>query len=219
MSNVRVMFIGQGPSGFAEDRVVNTFHFHGPGAFDFGDIAGAINAVAEFYNSEVGVPTNQGRSLAEWLSPWVSRDAELRGYNLEDGRPRVPVIQPLTLNAAGSSTGLPEEVCLVASMTGAPPVTRRRRGRLFFGPLVAMANHENTATTNSSPQDGLREDLAIACKRLADTTLTDLDWCIRSIHPAENFVPIVGGHVDNAFDTQRRRGPDATIRTSWVAAA
>ena len=213
MSNVRVMFIGQGPSGFAEDRVVNTFHFSGPGAWDPGDSAGAINAVADFYS---GTAT-QSRALGEWLSPWVSRDAELRAYNLDDPKPRVPIIQPMLLVAAGSTSGLPEEVCLVASLTGAPPVTARRRGRLFFGPLVATANHEATALANSSPQDGLVTDLAHACKRLADSTLTSLDWCVRSIHPAENFVPIVGGHVDNAFDTQRRRGPDATSRTSWVA--
>jgi len=218
MSNVRVMFIGQGPSGFAEDRVVNTFHFHGSLAWDAGDSVACLAAVNDFYNGYTDGVSTQSRSLGEWISPWVARTAELRAYNIEDLRPRVPVIAPCPLAPAGSSSGLPEEVCLVASLVGASPVTRRRRGRLFFGPLVVTANHEASSTVNSGPQDVLRNDLALACKRLADTTLTDLDWSIRSIHPAENFVTIVGGHVDNAFDTQRRRGPDASTRTNWIAA-
>jgi hypothetical protein len=42
-------------------------------------------------------------------------------------------------------------------------------------------------------------------------------WCIRSTTPSENFVPIVGGYIDNAFDTQRRRGPADTARLTFGA--
>jgi hypothetical protein len=44
-----------------------------------------------------------------------------------------------------------------------------------------------------------------------------LRWSIRSITPVENFVPIVAGWIDDAFDTQRRRGPDPSFRTNWGA--
>ena len=63
MSNVRVMFIGQGPSGFAEDRVVNTFHFHGSLAWDAGDSVACLAAVNDFYNGYTDGVSTQSRSL------------------------------------------------------------------------------------------------------------------------------------------------------------
>jgi hypothetical protein len=40
-------------------------------------------------------------------------------------------------------------------------------------------------------------------------------WVIRSTVPLENFIQVTNGHIDNAWDTQRRRGPATTARTVW----
>jgi hypothetical protein len=32
---------------------------------------------------------------------------------------------------------------------------------------------------------------------------------------ASSFSSVIGGHIDNAFDTQRRRGPEASARVTY----
>lgn len=210
MSKIRVMFIGQGPSGLAEDRVVNVFHFTGPGTYAE-DEAAARSAVAGFYSFSAG----QTFSVGSWLSPWVSRTAELRSYDLElppDERP--PTIEPLTLGVAAAG-GYVEEAAVCLSYRGSPPYTQRRRGRLYIGPLRESAATAASSTTPARPSPDIIGDLGRAAEFLANSS--GVTWCIRSSVPVENFVPIIGGYVDNAFDTQRRRGPDATSRTEWLA--
>lgn len=210
MANVRVMFIGHGPSNLPEDRVVNTFHFVGSG--DYASTADlALDNVEDFYNGSLG----QSQVIAYWLSPWVQRSAELRAYDLTQAKPRVPTIRPFTL-ATGQSTGLPEEVAVCLSYYGAPPITPRRRGRLYIGPLNGSGASSSTSLLPARPQPALVSDLCVAASRLAIYGSL-AQWSIRSSLPTENFVPIVAGYVDNALDTQRRRGPDPTDRTLWSA--
>lgn len=218
MTKVRVMFIGHGPSGLPEDRVVNTFHFWNGSAYTEDQLQEAMTAVNFFY---CGIDNTQAQNAAigSYLSPWVSRTAELRAYNLDEPKQRTPRIEPVDLPATAMSQGLPEEVCLVASLTGAPPLGPRRRGRLYIGPLNYGAIVPGATNAASKPQPGFQQDLAKACKALCNNIFGGPSWSIRSTKPTENFVPIVSGHVDNAFDTQIRRGPDATAREVWIGAA
>jgi hypothetical protein len=58
--------------------------------------------------------------------------------------------------------------------------------------------------------------LDFACVALMqDSTAAGIPWCIRSVTPTENYVPITNGFIDNAFDTVRRRGPKTTTRQVW----
>jgi hypothetical protein len=216
MTIVRVMFIGQGPSGLAEDRVVNTFHFAGAGVWGETDSEACMAAVGLFYTSAGTGSAASSRPLSEWLSPWVARIAELRSYNMADAKPRVPIVSSLTLGAAGSTSGLPEEIAVCATLHGAPPNTGRRRGRIYFGPLTQTANNQATATDSSHPQGALMSDLKFACQRLCESMHASLPWCIHSTKPTDNYVAIESGYVDNAFDIQRRRGPDPTTRDLWT---
>lgn len=212
MTNIRAMFVGQGSSGLPEDRIVNVFHFVGGGTYS-ADAATAVTKVAEFYN---GLGVGQTNSIAGYLSSWVNRTAEIRTYDLTTAKPRVPTITPLELNPYLSDNGLPEEVALVTTFYGSPPITRRRRGRLYIGPLnsnTSVINFGNQAAP-SAPNPVIIGDLRIATQTLA--AIDSVQWCIRSTLPSENFVPVAGGYVDNAFDTQRRRGPDATTRSVWT---
>lgn len=211
------MFIGQGAGGLPEDRIVNTFHFFNALSFDQ-HCNNLSVAMPSFYN-EVGSGENiQNLSLAAQLSPWVQREAEFRFYDLslpEGERP--PLILPFTLTDAQSAGGLPEEIALCLSYSGPPPVTPRRRGRIYFGPIAANTDTEASATDPSRPVAILISDLMKAGRRLASYDPTTIGWAVHSSVPNDNYVLITQGWVDNAWDIQRRRGPDASARTTWVA--
>lgn len=216
MTKIRVMFVGEGPSGLPADRIINVFHFWDAGAYDDGKLLDAQFQVARFYGGVGGgvLPT-QGSPMGYYMSPWVKRDAQLIAYNLDDAKPRLPHPLPLTLPAAGGN-GLPEEVCVVGTLHAAPPVSPRRRGRLYFGPLFTGAADVGTTTHPARPEASFVNDF---CKALQTMTIafdSAPAWSIRSVTPSENFQPIVSGYVDNALDTQRRRGPDTTARQFWT---
>jgi hypothetical protein len=216
MTAYRVMFIGHGPSNLAEDHVVNTFHFWKAGAAEVGDPLSAAAAVTDFYNG-LGTGANlQNSKIGSYLSAWVQRSAELRVYNMADEKPRVPTIVPITLPAVAGAGGLPEEVALTVTLKGNPPDTARRRGRIYVGPLITGAMLDATASIPARPAAIFITDLVKAASRLTTATALALRWSIRSSMPEENYVVINGGYIDNAFDTQRRRGPDPSLRTLFT---
>jgi len=215
MPTIRVMFVGQGASLLPEDRFINVFHFHDP---TVGDTAAAMLAACNILESFYTAPTAGGNSLSQFMSPYVSRAAKFVCYDLLAPMPRVPFEVPVTLDAA-TGAGMPEEVAVCLSITGVPPITPRRRGRIYFGPITDAATSVDMATTTSPSrpsQDSavhLLQTLTAAGKRLMDDGhVIGLPWCIRSTVPSENFVQVADGYVDNAWDTQRRRGPEPTGR-------
>lgn len=207
------MAIHQGGVGLAEDKVVNTFHFfHATSAY-VDHVETAIDAVQSFFQGTGFSENAQFQPIEAYLSPWLSGFWEVRAYDLSTPKIRVPIIRPFTQASFGSGVGLPEEVAAVLSFHGGPPAGRRRRGRTYIGPLnMSGAALPTSSGDRSRPSNNLIADLAKAATRMLEV---DPTWCIRSSLPSENFVPIVGGHVDNAFDTQRRRGPDPNARTLW----
>lgn len=222
MTKYRVMFIGQGASGLPEDRFVNTFHFWDAATHDPAKLEAAMDAVENFY---LGMGTGMfGRTnnVSKYLSPYLNRNAELRGYNLDEagtgpgtGNPRTPTIRTMALGAAGAAAGLPEEVAVCLSYSGAPPAGPRRRGRIYLGPLVTTVLDAATSAVPARPNTTFIQNLKIAGAELAANVGPSPRWCIRSTVPDENFVPIAFGYVDDAFDTQRRRGVDPTSRQTW----
>ena len=212
MATIRVMFVGHGPSTLPEDRVINTFHFLSGGAYA-NDVTSALAKVATFYT---GLGSGQTNHISSYLSPWVQRDAELRAYDLSTAPPRVPTVNSLTLSAALAAGGVVEECALCLSYHGAPPISPRRRGRIYIGPLCLNSDTivAATSTNPSRPAATIVADLVTAAATLA--TDTGVNWVIRSKLPSENLVAITAGYVDNAFDTQRRRGPKTTARTQWL---
>jgi len=211
MAIMRAMAVFQGHSGLPEDRYVNTFHFSNLSTYS-SLVTDAFNVLEDLYfNPNTTAPLN------EWLSPTLLRDAEFRFYDLSDPEPRVPTIEPFTLGTAQDADGDPEECAAVLSFHGEPPVTARRRGRIYLGPLAQGAISSADSDTYSHVSQLLVTDmLAAASHALGVSEGNGAGWSIRSTVPSENFVPIVGGWVDNAIDIQRRRGAEATVRTTWA---
>jgi hypothetical protein len=219
MTQVRVMAIFQGGSLLPEDRFINTFHFADEELTDsYLTLAeGCRERVRDFY-----VVAHTTDPLGLYLSSYVQRAFTVVSYNmlLPKGT-RTPTVLSGTLpNVSGG--GLPEEVAICLTLQGAPPVTARRRGRLYIGPLMNQSTviAASSSTTPARPLMTGASNVA-ACildkaNFLVDESSVLLPWCIRSTVPTENYVPIVQGYVDNAFDTQRRRGPDPSTRNYFT---
>jgi hypothetical protein len=211
MPRVRAQVVFQGASELPEDRFINTFHFN-PAGGTLEDAAAAINPLlASFYGSGTG-------SLTRQFSPWIQpRIATTNYYDLADPTPRVPVVSSFAIATPDSGGGLPEEVAVCLTLKGDPPESPRRRGRLYIGPLVANTNVINFATNlaQSSVSGALRVILQIQAGALL-TAAGPLNWSIYS-RVTDTMVPVTHGHIDNAFDIIRKRGPDATLRTLWPA--
>jgi len=160
-----------------------------------------------------------------------------------DGSPHgSPVAtDPFTLNAAAVTTPLPEEVSLCMSFHGAygtlietgavdtaipstesardqgAPATHtgvdrprsRLRGRIYVGPLNLQAI---TTSNPVRPTSTARATIALAGGGLL--ALTTSPWAVWSRRNA-TVITTSTGWVDDAFDTQRRRGLKSSTRSTF----
>lgn len=214
---IRAQATFQGATNLPEDRFVGTFHAEWFGQYtDYasGALAWAVS-VENFYL----VAGSNGRSIANLMSPFIS-GMTVTTYDMDQPEgEREPTTIESSWVDSGTTNTLPEEVAVCLTLHGAPPITPRRRGRLYLGPLVndtdVRSNADNTEPmrVNIGGGQSIGATIAAAASTLRD--VADLTWAIRSITPVENYVPIVGGWIDNAFDTQRRRGPDPSARLLW----
>lgn len=209
-------------SGLLEDRVMNDFAFKlDGGVVNSTTIAAAFDAVDDFYR----VATSTGNAVGKFISRFVNRSAthSLKMYAISAGPLGSPIanidwLGPVT---PAETTGLPTEVAGVLSFhadttnvleeSGATRPAARRRGRIFVGPLIPGA------MDMTAPPFMLSESTFLQTLRAAAVTLmdrTDVTWCVWSRADAV-LRPVVGGWTDNAPDTQRRRGADATARVTW----
>ena len=209
-AHVRAMAIFQGQTGLPQDRCINVFHFTGTGSYDATAALAAAN-VENFYTG-----TNTTAPIGAFLSPWLNRPFTINTYDLDQPvGERPPTVTAHTLPTSLSTEGYAEEVAVCLSYTSAVPITRRRRGRIYVGPLNIAAVQSGTTAHPARPQASIMSDLTEAALRLA--TYGGLaQWVIRSSKPAVNYVTIHQGWIDNALDTQRRRGPKSSARTGWT---
>lgn len=91
----------------------------------------------------------------------------------------------------------------------------RRRGRIYLGPF-GQTVLGTTAVTSDRPLAAAVTAIANAATALATATAgAVVPWVIYSPTNGSGAV-VTDGWVDNAFDTQRRRGVAATSRTLWT---
>lgn len=227
-------------SGIPQDASINDFYFFSDVGTPASDdaVANSLQVYLNtFYNDDT---TASGISIASRFSNAVSRatDAvQIVVYAKDTLDPAVdwgpPVeIRDLTFVAAAAAPNLPSETAACLSFHGdltgvpetadnpTPPPAKirpaaRRRGRVYLGPLIYGALVDN-AGVNYDPLLGSNfvNTVAEHAAGLADDS--GGAWVVYS--PTSQAVfPVVGGYVDNALDTQRRRGRGPTSRTSWTA--
>lgn len=213
MARIRAQVVFQGFTNTVFDRYVNTWHFDHLDNYTIHKAAVQAALVQFYTGTATGGTTGPGANIA----PCVSRTATIHTYNLADPEPRVPTTTTMTLPAAVSTSNLPQELAVCLSFRGTLPIHPRRRGRIFFGPL---ANHTDNLLPGSASAFSfvgsiLRQRLVEHAKDLRNNG--SVGWCILSNTPTQNVVPVDAGYVDDAFDIQRRRGHETTVRTLFSA--
>jgi len=201
---LRAQVILGSDSALPKDVSVNTFHFDTTVPYDTASAQSVIDRLRVFYNAIKS-------DLSQTLNPAL---CTVKIYDLSDIKPRVPrEHQSLNLDLVGNSSH-PREVALVLSFEAARQsgsVQRRRRNRVYLGPLSVIGT---VSGADFRPPTALLDEIASAAGTLKANASLGIQWVIRS--QVGNFVaPVANGWLDNAFDTQRRRGADPTSRSTF----
>jgi hypothetical protein len=199
-----------------EDVSINTFSFVTT-AVDAPTFTAIATRLKAFYDAIQAPGTVSIVSrLADWTAP---ASANLRIYNRADAKPRAPRYDaPLVLSGDNGTGGFPAEVAICCSFAAANvsgEAAARRRGRVYIGPLSSVGNTDVDPVQGTRPNATLRNALAGAAKALATSSDAVASWVVHS-DVLNSDATVIRGWVDNAFDTQRRRGESPTTRTSWT---
>lgn len=200
MTTYRAQAVLMMDDGLFENAATNTWYFDSD---DFTTLAPARDALLQFYIDIDGF-------MASNIDPSTS---VIKWYEINGVLPTGPPIieQPMTGFTPGPTSG-PPEVALVMSfrssvIPGSPPA--RHRGRVYLGPLGNIgADRPTTADVNG---------IAAAGQTLLDAVdPAPGGWLWMQHSPtAASYSQVVNGYVDNEWDTQRRRGRKATLRTTF----
>lgn len=193
-----------------KDNMVNTWYFEGSGS----DPENVADMLTDFYTV---VPTGGGFGISGYMSEQVlTGEYTIKAYDLADPKPRAP-IYTVTRNMPGMSAAaaLPSEVALcmsyaAAATSGVPAA--RRRGRIYLGGFIASANG-----SDGRPNSALRGDIARAGRDLIQASNASVSWEWQQYSQTNALGNIVAsGWVDDAWDTQRRRGEAASSRITFT---
>lgn len=208
-------------SGITADETQNVFAVTGPGADVVADTEGIAAKLQTFYRAIQGLLSPQLGS-APYITFYDATNAlSLSPPNNILGAPVNTF--PFTWSGGFSGNANVEECAITlsmkADMTGLTEyyLNKRprahRRGRLYLGPLNTLPLSVDATTGRTLVSSSARTTIVDAATALRDA-MSPYTWCIWS-REDRAFYPVVNGWVDNAFDTQRRRGPKATARTSF----
>jgi hypothetical protein len=227
-------------SGLPQDAAVNVWSFQNENTAAVASVDAPLiqTRLDNFYTALISLFSSQ----MNWAG------TTLKVYNYVDSQPRVPILEA-TMAISGeitTSNDLPPEVAMCLSFKGQPVSgtnARRRRGRVYLGPLASAGSaeiHEVLASWISVVMTAADNSLAVVGDQI--------QWAVyspythhgvpvgRNINETEPgtdtplfpensslltqaFVPVHSYWMDNAWDTQRRRGTKATSRTSALAGA
>jgi len=113
-------------------------------------------------------------------------------------------------------------VTLYADLTGIPEFgpggTRPRsdrRNRFYLGPLGRACGHEDTTVHTWRPSTQFMADVTKSTKQYLQAAASGHGWQLMVFSPKNwSALGALSASVDDAFDTQRRRGLAPTAKTS-----
>lgn len=206
-------------NGLPEDSSVNTWHFEIDDSVVSGDVEDVIlnggdgpggpnvgihPALEQFYDSVGG-----------YLSTLLTGTGEAKYYDLDDPTPRAPIlVEPFDFGTTGTGA-LPTEVALCISfqavkVSGVSQASRRNR--FYLGPLSTTA----AATSTSRPDATATATMDSAITAFYNTADGAPAWSWVVYSPKlGSSADVDNGWIDNAFDTQRRRGLAPTTRVTF----
>lgn len=184
-----------------EDYAINTWHLD---VNSVDPVDGATEFFADITTFFLAIDTYLSRQLEGTMA--------FRAYDMSEPEPRVPIYINGSALTPGSGQ-LPSEVALCMSFQGvrvSGENQARRRGRVYLGPLgitVTGGRPDSTAITAIAAAGG---------QLLSDSdNATNYTWSVYSATD-DLLVAVNNGWVDNAFDTQRRRGISPTSRVTFT---
>jgi hypothetical protein len=218
-----IQYILHGVSNLPEDRYVTTWHFistdAGAGIVWEDTFQAVALRVHEFMQACQGLLSTLAIGTGFKLT-------SVFGYNPDDAKPRPRHVKttPSEVNGGSMLTGLPNEVAACVSFHDAN--LAGQRGRIYFGPL-AYSVLEASIPGDAVLTPAARLTLANAAAALRDKNTNAARWAVKSVSRKDASITrdnpvyrtIKSGWVDNAFDTQRRRGTKPTERFVFPLAA
>lgn len=196
-------------TGLPEDISVNTWYFSSADAIGLWG-PDTVNAIAAFYGA---VGDTYWHPILDFTA------FRVKTYDAGLAPPRVP-LGDTTLDAGiTTSTNDPnaEEVaaCLSfrAALTSGTAVARRK-GRIFLGPLS-----NDVYTGDAAERTRLNSGFMAAVEGAYNTLRGELPSGVAHAQHSQTlnaFNPVVAAWMDNALDTQRRRGPDPTLKYDFT---
>lgn len=209
MSQLQIQHALQHYSGLAADRAVNTWYVD-TNATELTYVDSIIALNKAFYDD-----------IAQYISKaWMGPGSTVKVYQLLDPIPRVPVatdFRATEIPSAGAQP-MPDEVacCLsysAGAVSGVP--NARRRGRLYLGPLNVSAV---SATGNESPRPAAAFKTAVLDAAVEWNNALEALACswVQYSPTAQLVTNVANCWVDDAFDTQRRRGVAPTVKTARI---
>lgn len=200
-------------SAIPADYVTNTWHFenHVVGGIP-SDYDNVRDMLKDFYAT---TPAGGTSSVSSYMAGTLNSPAVVKAYKLDDTPPRAPVYESTFAATFASTGGMPAEVAMCLSFqaaraSGSPQ--NRRRNRVYLGPLTG-----SVCDTLGRPTSAFITAIQKSAQALkaASIAATSWDWVVYS--PFNNaFYDVHDGWIDNAFDTQRRRGLDPTTRSTFT---
>lgn len=220
--------------GLPEDTVDNDWSFLAADASET-TLSGIASSLTNFYIVAGGVT---GLAVGEYISDHISRAANacaIKFYDLSghlDGSPHgSPVYtETFTMLDKASYANYPAEVAAAVSFMATgwelvpetasnpsppPAVIRPRaryRGRVFLGPLIALAAG-TSAKNEPIPAANFIATVGQALDAFMDERGGDFAVWSRADETLRLVAPDGVFWMDDAFDTQRRRGPAPTAKT------
>lgn len=219
----KVQFTIPYKSGVPEDVITNTLYVRKRTAVDVdwvvGDDEGTLpdlkTKVVKFFSDCYGATYG-----AAFMAPYIDKaNCRIKVYDMDDAPPRIPDVDESAVltNLNSTFNTVPSEVACVASFAadvGSGDVAARKRGRIYLGGLGPTTIEEGV---NAAPRflDSFCTCVAQACEDFQSGLYgVGWHWVVYSPTLGTNS-RIHRGWVDDAFDTQRRRGVSATMRVNW----
>lgn len=222
-------------NGLPADACQNQFAVETAGAASGADHVGIASEIGDFYS---GLATGAAAEVGAYLSPVISRVANAHSvalYNLDghlDGSPHgSPMFEnTFTIDAPLSTSPYPEEVACVLTLRGLDwsmqPVEspdsadegterdrprQRHTGRVYIGPVNANAAMNDNGVNRPAVQ--FRNDLRFAAAELQSSLIAETASYL-AVWSRKNsaLYRVTHVQVDDAWDTQRRRGAKAVSR-------
>lgn len=204
MSTIRAQVILHTEDAVPENYISNSWCFEGmtPGADD----AAVVTILKDFYDD----------ISASYWSTFIAQNGHDVKLSLLPGTPpNYPFFEgTFNLAANPSGTELPNENAICLSFQGARSAglpQARRRGRVYLGPWGTTAN------TAGRPTAALVTQIATAATTLQTAAAAVATAGGLAVWSTVDQAPVIvdDGWIDNAWDTQRRRGLLYTARTLW----